>query len=129
MLISRVVFKINSINKNNNKISSITVIPVSGHLGKKLLFWSASVIKQLTEMATDVNHNVSLPQSYKCTWHRTSHIDLESAKNCQILAWETCNVYINCDINSNHDSTILTIPIKIDKRVSVIFNIYFNKNF
>lgn len=59
MLFSRVVFKINSINKNNNKISSITVIPVSGHLGKKLL----SVIKQLTEMATDVNHNVSLPQS------------------------------------------------------------------
>lgn len=38
MLISRVVFKINSINKNNNKISSIMVIPVSGHLGKKLLF-------------------------------------------------------------------------------------------
>lgn len=58
-----------------------------------------------------------------------SHIDLESAKNCQILAWETCNVYINCDINSNHDSTIPTIPIKIDKRVSVIFNTYFNKNF
>lgn len=63
MLISCVVFKINSINENNNKICSITVIPVSGHLGKKLLFWSASVIKQLTEMATDVNHNVSLPQS------------------------------------------------------------------
>lgn len=39
------------------------VIPVSGHLGKKLLFWSALVIKQLTEMATDVNPNVSLPQS------------------------------------------------------------------
>lgn len=38
MLISRVVFKMNSINKNNNKTSSITVIPVSGHLGKKLLF-------------------------------------------------------------------------------------------
>lgn len=38
MLISRVVFKMNSINKNNNKTSSITVIPVSGHLGKKWLF-------------------------------------------------------------------------------------------
>lgn len=38
MLFSRVVFKINSINENNNKICSITVIPVSGHLGKKLLF-------------------------------------------------------------------------------------------
>lgn len=31
--------------------------------GKKLHVWSASVIKQLTVMATDVNHNVSLPQS------------------------------------------------------------------
>lgn len=31
--------------------------------GKKLCVWSASVIKQLTAMATDVNHNVSLPQS------------------------------------------------------------------
>lgn len=31
--------------------------------GKKLCVWSASVIKQLTVMATDVNHNVSLPQS------------------------------------------------------------------
>lgn len=67
-------------------------------------------------------------ESYKCTWHRTSHIDPESAKNCQILAWETCNVYINCDINSNHDCTTLTISTEIDKMVSVIFNMHFNEN-
>lgn len=67
-------------------------------------------------------------ESYKCTWHRTSHIDPESAKNCQILAWETCNVYINCDINSNHDCTTLTISTQIDRMVSVIFNMHFNEN-
>lgn len=40
-----------------------------------------------------------------------------------------CNVYINCDINSNYDCIILIISIEIDKMVFVIFNMYFNENF
>lgn len=40
-----------------------------------------------------------------------------------------CNVYINCDINSNYDFIILIISIEIDKMVFVIFNMYFNENF
>lgn len=40
-----------------------------------------------------------------------------------------CNVYINCDINSNYDCIILIISIEIDKMVFVIFNMYFNEYF
>lgn len=109
-------------------------IPFSGHLGEKVV-----ILECISDKTINCDGYRCKPQcispaicltleSYKYTWHRTSHIDPESAKNCQILAWETCNVYINCDINSNHDSTTLTISTEIDRMVSVIFNMHFNEN-
>lgn len=110
-------------------------IPVSGHLEEKIVCLECISDKTINCDGYRCKPQCISPaicltlESYKCTWHRTSHIDPESAKNCQILAWETCNVYINCDINSNHDCTTLTISTEIDKMVSVIFNMHFNENF
>lgn len=110
-------------------------IPFSGHLGEKVVCLECISDKTINCDGYRCKPQCISPticltlESYKCTWHRTSHIDPESAKNCQILAWETCNVYINCDINSNHDCTTLTISTQIDKMVSVIFNTHFNENF
>lgn len=110
-------------------------IPVSGHLEEKIVCLECISDKTINCDGYRCKPQCISPaicltlESYKCTWHRTSHIDPESAKNCQILAWETCNVYINCDINCNQDCTTLTISTEIDKMVSVIFNMHFNENF